>query len=145
MAILSRFPGDGEPSEYEDDDYHNKFNYRQNFSSALKRRRISLIEEFIKNFKVLDLSGKIYSGTMIVNIDFPLTWVPIMELLYKSLFPHRDKILIEQIKEKFGGLRVYYVLEGCGEDEKREIDSIVTFCEGMVEGLYLGSRATKDE
>ena len=111
--------------------------YHQEFSKKLHKEKGDIIKSFLKDFKVLDWSGRFYDGGMMPNIDFPLTWNSIIRSLHDRLLPFKNKIVIEQLKEKFGGLRVYFYTDGATKEERITIDSIISYYEGMVQGMYI--------
>lgn len=79
------------------------------------------------------------------NIEFPVPWTHIMKALCLDLLPYKDVLVIEQIKEKFGGLRVYFSVQAQPEGSKSfrafdEVNAIIEKHEKEVESLYEGLR-----
>ena len=91
--------------------FHNEYNYHSRFTREDLARRAIILNKFVKTFTVLDWSGQTYKEgecNVLMNLDFPMTWNNIMEKeVYNKLLPYKDDVIIAQIKEKFGTLRIY--------------------------------------
>lgn len=79
------------------------------------------------------------------NIDFPVPWAKVMEDLLLELLPYKDSILIDQIKEKWGDLRVYYTVLDQKEGSTNfhvsdDMEMIVEKYAKRVEALYPTSK-----
>jgi hypothetical protein len=57
----------------------------------------------------------------------PQGWIPMVEELCDKIYEIDKQVKIQQIKEKFGGLRFYY--QGSLYDEGAEVDALVTEAE----------------
>lgn len=78
--------------------------------------------------------------------DCPTSWATeVLELLDYIKETYQDTVIIEQIKEKFGGLRIYYSLKDGHLVGSDEIDSLIRETEvklcrkgayGTLKGLY---------
>ena len=113
--------------------YRDEWNYHREFTPAQKAARSRLYHKYLKMFKVLDYYGHVFDGSIFPNMEWPIPWNPIMSSVYKALLPYKDKIVIEQIKEKLDGLRIYVAVD---KDASDKVYAIIRRHERMVEEMY---------
>lgn len=78
--------------------------------------------------------------------EYPKEWEHIVNKVLESLYPFSENIKVGEIKEKFGGLRVYldfYKPEEMTHNDFIAVNSIITLGEWAVEGLEFMRKTNK--
>jgi len=89
----------------------------------------ALFEGFSSLFDPVDIRQDMTQSCMAWGFECGEGWYPLIEeLLAKLLSLNAPGLIIEQVKEKFGGLRVYYRAD-VPENLYDKIDSLISFYE----------------
>ena len=99
-----------------DDDQHIEEHYVHDFTfEEAKKRVFNRYSKTIHDLASFESLEKKYPNIAIPYIESGFGWMPIVEILFayadewnKTAHNEEDKIVFDQIKEKFGTLRVYY-------------------------------------
>lgn len=78
--------------------------------------------------------------------EYPKEWEHIVDKILDSLQPFSENVKVGEIKEKFGGLRVYldfYNIEEMTDEAFSAVNSIITLGEWVVEGYEIMRKRTK--
>lgn len=99
-----------------DDDQHIEEHYVPDFTfEEAKKRVLNRYSKTMHDLASVESLEKKYPNIAIPYIESGFGWMPIVEILFayadewnKTAHNEEDKIVFDQIKEKFGTLRVYY-------------------------------------